>query len=201
MPGFLSWLTNKIRFRRFSLTSGAKVLYSYAIYYGSYSNWRHTPMPTIFVLHSGSKYTHGIAIQYMSRPDKIWFARTLYLLKKGNQYLDGYAMYRFLKTRRYSIVRDCYRLYFTSLLDVKMVSAGLTDRINDVYPSNDSWINMLNRQLEPGEISEGVQVAFSPTEIQERVIQAQNTQPVQTQRVGSFGRAQWARRAPWMRGN
>lgn len=200
----MSWIINKLRHKRFSL-SGAKTLHQFAFYYGTYSNWKHSPRPIIFVMHSGETYTHAIAIQYMNSADKAWFARVLYLLKRGNQIMDGVSMYRFLRNRRPSIVRDCYRLYFTGLLNMKMVGAGLTDRFKEVYEGiyKDGWLLQLNENLKPSAMPEresGPRIAFSQTELRDRVVSAQNSQSI-TRR--STRRAPWAQRttgrAPWLK--
>ena len=204
MPRFMSWIINRLRHRRFALSS-PKAMHQFAFYYGHYSNWKHTPRPLIFVMYSGDVYTHGIAIQYMNRSDRAWFARVLYLLKRGNQVMDGLSMYRFLKSRRYNIVRECYRVYFTSLFNARMVGAGLTDRQNEVYEGivKDSWLLQLNESLQPSAMPEresGPRIAFSDTELRDRVVQAQNTQPL-TER-SARKRAPWAQqtgRAPWMK--
>lgn len=198
----MSWIINRLRHRRFAVSS-PKRLFQFAFYYGHYSNWKHTPRPLIFVMHSNDAYTHGIAIQYMSAADKQWFARILYLLKRGGQVMDGMTMYRFIKSRRPSIIRDCYRLYFTSLLNVKMVGIGLTNRFDDVYEgvNKDPWLLQLNKKLMPSDmpLSEtGPKIAYSSTELRDRVISAQNSQPLSSRSV----RAPWTRksnRAPWLK--
>lgn len=202
MASFMNWIVNKIRFRRFAM-SGARTYYQFAIYYGPYSNWKETPKPVVFILFSGERHIHGIAIQYMTPGDKSWFARTLYLLRRGNQVLDGNAMYRFLKTRRPSIVKNCYRMYFTPLFDGKMISYGLTNRFDEVYKGiyNDRWIDQLNENLMPSAMpgSGSPGVAFSQSELSDRVIHSQNSIPI-TQR--SIRRAPWAQqgnKAPWVK--
>lgn len=203
MPSFMSWIINRLRHRRFAVSS-PKRLFQFAFYYGHYAGWKHTPRPLIFVMYSDDAYTHGIAIQYMSSADKAWFARVLYLLRKGGQIMDGVTMYRFLKSRRPSIIRDCYRLYFTSLLNVKMVGSGLTNRFDDVYEGiyKDPWLLQLNESLMPsdmpGEYS-GPQLAYSQTELRERVIQAQNTTSLSQRRVSKAPWAQRTGRAPWLK--
>jgi len=201
----MSWIINRLRQRRFAVSS-AKVLHQFAFYYGHYAGWKHTPRPFIFVMYSDNVYTHAFAIQYMNRADKEWFARVLYLLKRGGQVMDGVTMYRFIKSRRPSIIKDCYRLYFTSLLNSKMVGAGLTNRFNDVYEGvyRDGWLQQLNENLLPSAMPPGLdgpQISYSSTELRDRVVSAQNTVPVTRRRVS---RAPWARstgRAPWLKGS
>lgn len=209
MPRFFSWLVNRLRFKRFTLSGRVKKLEQYAIYSSTYSNWKHDPQPLIFVMYSGDKYTHGINIHYMSVSDKQWFAKTLFLLKKGGQVLTGENMYRLLKLRRMSIVKTCYRVYFTSLLNAKMVSAGLTPLDSLVYSiTKDPWILALNEMLEPNEIgSAPEQIAYSPTELQDRIMQVMNSTPLQQKTVGTQGPAPYTRPAPyatpapWVRGS
>lgn len=200
----MSWLVNRLRFRRLSL-SGARTFHQFAIYYGDYSNWKNTPKPVVFIMYSGDRYTHGLAIQYMSSADKAWFARTLYLLRRGNQIMDGRTMYKFIKARRPSIVRDCYRVYFSSLFNGKMIAFGLTDRFKEIYEGiyRDNWIDQLNKNLLPSAMpgTTGPQIAFSSSELMNRVAAAQNSVPI-TQR--SVRRpAPWASggntRAPWIK--
>lgn len=184
--------------------SSPKRLYQFAFYYGTYSNWRHSPRPFIFIMYSGDVYTHAIAIQYMNSSDKAWFARVLFLLRRGNQIMDGVSMYRFIKSRRPSIVRDCYRVYFTSLLNMRLVGAGLTNRWNEVMEGiyKDGWLMQLNENLLPSAMPESVsgpRIAFSQTELRDRVVAAQNTQSLTTR---SVRRAPWAQRtgrAPWLK--
>ena len=55
---------------------------------------------------------------------------------------------------------------------------------------SDPWIAQLNTMIKPTEIrSESIQVAYSPTELQDRITQAQNTIDIRKSRVGSFGKA------------
>lgn len=204
MPSFMSWIINRLRHRRFALAK-PKPMFQFAFYYGHYAGWKHTPRPLIFVMHSDSIYTHGIAVQYMNRSDKSWFARVLYLIKRGGQVMDGVTMYRFIKSRRPSIVKDCYRLYFTSLLNSKMVGAGLTNRYNDVYEGiyKDGWLHQLNENLMPSAMPPdlaGPQISYSSTELRDRIISAQNSTSLSTRSVNR--RAPWARktgRAPWLK--
>jgi len=206
MANFFSWLVNKLRFRRFALSGNIKELTYGAFYYGNYSNWKHDPTPLIFVMHSDSGYTHGINTHYMSRPDKEWFGRMIYLLKKGGQVIDGLRMYRLLKLRRKSIIDTCYRVYFTNLLDMKMVGAGLTDLDRLVYPiTKDPWLLALNEMLKPSDMTSesGIQIAYDPQELQTRIDQVLNSQPIQQQSVRSRapyqGGAPYQSPAPWIK--
>lgn len=196
---FFSWILNKLRFRRFALSRGVKQLEQYGFYAGSYSNWKHDPTPLVFIMYSGPKHTHAINTHYLSRGDKEWLGRMLYLLKKGNQIIDGYALYRLFKLRRMSIVKTAYRIYFTSLLNMKLVGAGLTNLDRLVYPiTKDPWLLALNEMMKPEEIGYGApEVAFSPTELQERVNQAINAVPIQQQTIRKP--APYARPAPYIR--
>ncbi len=135
----------------------------------------------------------------MNSGDKEWLGRMLFLLKKGSQIIDGYAFYRLLKLRRMSIVKSSYRVYFTSLLNMKLVGAGLTNLDRLVYPiTKDPWLLALNEMMIPGEIGHGVtEIAFSPTELQDRVNQAMNAIPLQKQSIRPA--APYAAPAPYIR--
>lgn len=199
----MRWITNRLRHRRFVMAS-PKRLYQFAFYYGTYSNWKHSPRPFIFIMFSGDVYTHAIAIQYMNSSDKAWFARVLFLLRRGNQVMDGVSMYRFIKSRRPSIVRDCYRVYFTSLLNMRLVGAGLTNRWEEVMEGiyKDGWLLQLNENLMPSAMPESVsgpRIAFSQTELRDRVVAAQNTQSLTTRSVRKAPWAQRTGRAPWLK--
>lgn len=199
---FFRWIVNKLRFKRFALSGNVKLLEQYGFYYGHYANWKHDPNPLIFVMYSGPDYTHGINTHYMSSGDKQWFGRMLFLLKKGGQNIDGVTMYRLLKLRRMSIVKTCYRVYFTRLLNMKLAGAGLTDLDRLVYPvTKDPWLLALNEMMKPEEISQGApQIAHSPTEIQDRINQSINAVPLQQQSVSSNRpRAPYTGAAPWVR--
>ncbi len=203
MPRFMSWIVNRLRHRRFVI-SGPKKLHSFALYYGTYSNWKNSPRPFIFVTYSGDVYTHAIAIQYLSSSDKAWFARTLFLIQRGRQIVDGVTMYRLIKARRPSIIKSSYRVYFTSLLNMRMVGAGLSNRFDEVTEGiyKDNWLMQLNENLMPSAMPPGgttPSVAFSQTELRDRIVQAQNTVPL-SQR--SIRRAPWSQRtgrAPWLK--
>lgn len=203
MPSFMSWIVNRLRHRRF-VTASPKRLYQFAFYYGTYSNWKHSPRPFIFIMYSGDTYTHAIAVQYMNSSDKAWFGRVLVLLRKGNQIMDGMTMYRFIKSRRPSIIRDCYRVYFTSLLNMKLVGAGMTNRWEEVMEGiyKDGWLLQLNENLMPSDMPQGERgprIAFSQTELRDRVIAAQNTTPLTERRVSKAPWASKTGRAPWLK--
>jgi len=195
LPRFWNWIMNKIRFSRFALSSRVKMLTFGAIYQGSYSNWKHDPNPQIFVMYSGPKYTHGINLHYMSGSDKMWFGNLLYMIKRGGQIIDGYTLYKLFKSQRINVVKTCYRVYFTNLLNMKLVSAGLTPLNKIAYTfSKDPFIIALNARIAPSEMTTIPQVAYSSTELQERIISAQNAQPIAKQRVSPL-RAP----APWIK--
>jgi len=163
---FFRWLVNKLRFKRFALSGNVKLLEQYGFYYGHYANWKHDPNPLIFVMYSGPDYTHGINVHYMSSGDKQWFGRMLFLLKKGGQVIDGLTMYRLLKLRRINIVKTCYRVYFTRLLNMKLAGAGLTDLDRLVYPvTRDPWLLALNEMMRraSSELLDGFELRSSAT--------------------------------------
>jgi hypothetical protein len=193
-----NYLVNKIRGIRYALSVGSRNYAFGAIYYGTYANWKNTPSPTIWVQYSGPKYTHGIAIQYLNGADKAWLMNTIYIIKKANQIIDGRTFYSLLKQRRPNIVKVAYRVYFTSMLHLKLVSAGITKLDRLVYKGfPDPWINMLNERIKPSEMAEGPsRIAFSPTELRERVIAAANATDIRKTRVGQTVSSS---KAPWIR--
>lgn len=192
---FFQWIVNKIRFSRFALTGRVKLLTFGAIYQGSYSNWKHDPNPQIFVMYSGPRYTHGINLHYMSRSDKMWFFNLIYMIRRGQQVIDGFTLYKLFKMQRMSIVKTCYRVYFTNLLNMKLISAGITPLNKIAYTfTRDPFILQLNETIKPTEMATAPRVAFSPTELRERINIAANAQPITKQRVGPM-----TRRAPWLR--
>lgn len=195
LPRFWNWVMNKIRFSRFALSSRVKMLTFGAIYSTSYSNWKHDPQPQIFVMYSGPKHTHSINIHYMSYSDKMWFGNLIYMIRRGGQIIDGYTLYKLFKSQRMNIIRTCYRVYFTNLLNAKLISAGLTPLNKIIYTSSkDPFILALNERIAPTEMATVPQVSYSSTELQERVIAAQNAVPLTKQRVSPL-RAP----APWIK--
>ena len=192
--GIVGWLIAKLRNRRYAMTSTqGKALIFGTIYAMRYTNFKRDPNPLIFVLYSGPRtfvrksghYTDGINLHYLSMPDKMWMARMIYLIKKGNQIMKPHLFYRFLKLNRPSIVRTAYRRYHTSMIIApKMVSAGWTHLGKLVYPFNDPWIQGLNQQLEPKELKyTKVKVAYSPTELTDRVNQTLASRPISSLRA------------------
>lgn len=202
----IGWLFAKLRNIRYSIQNkGGKSLLFGTIYkMGLYQNWKHDPAPLIFVMYSGpmrfthasGHYTDGINLNYLTAQDKMWLARTIYLMRKGGQQMNGRLFYRLLKTQRYNIVKTAYRRYHTSMINrPRLVSAGFTNLDKLVYPYNDPFIQRLNESIAPTELrATGVQVAYSPTELRDRIAQAQNTQPIQTIRQN-----QPQQQAPWVK--
>lgn len=204
---FYNWLVNKIRQRRFALTPSNKIYTQFGFFFGTYSNWKHDPSPLIFIMYSNPQHTHALNTHYMNRTDKEWFSRLLYMIVKGAQNIDGYTLYKLLKLRRHSIIDDCYRVYFTALLNIKMVGAGLTPMYNKVYPfTKDSWLVSVNQMLKPSSLEEtsGIKIAFDPNELTNRINQAMNSVPIQSRTVNNpsgqpTSRAPWSNPAPWVK--
>lgn len=182
----VSWVVNRVR------TLGSRFSYMASrafgtLYYGTmvsftYLNFKHDPTPMIFVMYSGMRYTHGINLHYMSNDDKMWFGRMIYLLKKGNQVIDGRTLYQMIKMQRPSIIRRCYRMYFTQFIqNPRMVSAGFTALGKLQYQSEDPFIQALNAQLTPEYINRSnVRVSYYPEELKDRIIMAQQAIPIQS---------------------
>lgn len=175
----VSYAINKIRMMgsRYGLTNSAyKVLYYGTICDIGYLNYKHDPHPQIFIMFSGVKYTHGLNIHYMKYEDRQWIGKLIYSIKKGQQRIDGRTLYLLIKSQRPSIVRTCYRKYFTTMIKgTSMVSAGFTPLQKLEFKTTDPFINSLNKYLEPTEMNySGVKVAYSEDELQERIAIANN---------------------------
>jgi len=200
LAGFFSWIVNKIRYARFALSSRTKMLTFGAIYYGNYSNYKNDPTPLIWIQYSGPKHTHAINIHYLNYGDKAWLASTIYMMKRAGQAMDGRVFYNLMKQRRPSMVKTAYRVYFTSLLNVRLVSAGITPLDKMVYTNfSDPWITALNEKIKPSSVAnEIIPVAYSPTELRDRIVQAQNSVNIQQSKVVSrpspFGTAPYIRK-------
>ena len=187
--GFVSWFLAKLRNRRYAIThTGGRSLIFATIYTMRYMNFKNDPYPLIFVMYSGPRnfihvsghYTDAINLHYLSYADKAWFARIIYLVKKGGQRMDGRTFYRFLKLNRPSVIRDGYRRYHTSfIVQPKMVSAGWTHLYKLVYPFNDPYIAALNNSLHPKELNKtNVRIAYSQDELRNRINQTLNSRPI-----------------------
>jgi|GEM_PF-5418262 hypothetical protein len=198
-------LVNKLRKTQYSQSTGTKLLSFGAIYLGSYTNFKNDRQPLIWIQWSDRQYTHGINLHYLNRSDRAWFTRMVYLLAKGNQKLTPKNMYRLLKMRRYNIVKTAYRKYFTSLLNMRLVSAGVTNLHSMVYTNHrESFIHRLNKQIQPQEISKGAtQISYSSGELQDRITQSRNSYNI-TQRTSSESTrpasgSPVTRKAPWLK--
>jgi len=194
--GVIGWVLAKLRNRRYAMqsTNGKSLIFG-CIYSMRYTNYKRDPSPLIFVLYSGQRrfvtkqghYTDGINLHYLNYSDKMWFARMLYLLKKGNQRMNPRLFYRFLKLNRPNIVKTAYRRYHTSMIgNPRMVSAGFTHLGKLIYPFNDPWIVGLNKTLEPQmQNLTGVQIAYSQDELSNRINQTLNSVPIHRQTVSA----------------
>lgn len=178
---FYQWILNKIRMRRFSTGVGlATKLYTFGtIVEGHYRNYKHDQNPLVWVQYSDARYTHGININYLNQADKMWLIKTIYMIKKYGQGMDGRTFYQMLKQQRMSIVKTAYRVYFTNQCEYKMVSAGITNMDKMCYTTRNNFVNMLNYQIAPREITKSpTQVAYSSEELRNRIIEAQNTRAI-----------------------
>jgi hypothetical protein len=194
---FWQWIVNKIRLRRYALSTNVKLLTFGAIYYGNYSNWKHDMHPLIWIQYSDPLHTHAINIHYLNSVDKRWFANTIYLLKRAQQRLDGRIFYTFLKARRPNIPKIAYRVYFTNLLNMRLVSAGITPLDKLIYTNfADPWVAALNQLIRPSEMKTiTTPIAYSTVELRERITEAMNSIDIRTgkvgQQTGPFGVAPW----------
>jgi hypothetical protein len=199
MLKFYEYLVNKLRFKRFAMSSNIRLLNFGAIYQGSYSNWKHDPQPQVFCMYSDPKYTHGLNLHYFTRSDKAWFGRTIYILKRAGQQFDGRFFYKYLKSQKPNIIKVAYRMYHTNLLNAKMVSGGLTPLDDLSYKSSDPFITQLNETLKSSSMksTSAPKIAFSPTELQNRISQAINAIDIRKQRAqntGAFGVSPFVRK-------
>lgn len=204
--GAIGWLFAKLRNRRYAIQNrtGRSLIFGTIYKIGTYQNWKHDPAPLIYIMYSGpmnfkntsGHYTDGINLNYLTAADKAWFARAIYLMRKGGQQMNAPIFYRFLKMNRPNIVRTAYRRYHTSMLNrPRLVSAGITNLDKLTYPYNDPFIQRLNESLAPTELRmTNIQVAYSPTELRDRIAMAQNARPVQTLRQN-----QPQQLAPWVK--
>lgn len=175
---FYDYILNKLRGIRYSVFTGfaTKTYVFGSIVNGSYRNYKRDPNPLVFVMYSDGKYTHGINLHYLDGNELAWFSRNIFMIKKYQQNIDGRIFYQFLKTRMPSIVKKAYRVYFTNMCNYKMVSAGITNMEKFVYPSREPYIANLNRLISPQAIeAPPKQVAYSSTELRERIIESQNS--------------------------
>ena len=191
--GVIGWILAKLRNRRYAMqnTQGRALIFG-TIYSMRYSNWKRDPNPLILVMYSGPRsfvhtsghYTDGINLHYLQMGDKMWLARMIYLMKKGNQIMKPHLFYRFVKLNRPNIIRTAFRRYHTSMIGApKLVSAGWTHLTKLQYPFNDPWIAGLNKTLEPAELNyTKVQVAYNKTEISDRINQTLNSRPISSLR-------------------
>lgn len=199
MNPLFSRILSKLRGIRFSLSPKARLLTFGAIYLGPYTNFKHDRTPLIWVQWSDLNYTHGINLHYLDSADRMWFMRTIYLMSRGGQKITPKHMYNFIKMRRKNIIRVAYRKYFTSLLNARLVSPGITNMHKLVYTDhNEEFIKTLNTQIQPSSIfnSRVPQIAFSETELQERIIQATQAIPITQRKVAPYikkpdGKAPW----------
>ena len=197
MPKFYGWLINKLRTARYSVgNSGitAKMYTFGTIVEGEYTNYKHDRTPLAWIQYSDPSITHAINLHYLDRGELAWFGRNLYMIRKYQQAIDGRTFYAFLKQQKPNIIKKAYRTYHTNLCKYRLVSAGITNMDDLCYTTRNPFINELNRTLAPTELGRTPQqVAYSTTELRERIVEAQNSRPIQ-QRPSSFGNAPWMRK-------
>lgn len=187
--GMFSWLVSKLRQSRFAVTTNSRQLIFGGIYKFNYMQYNKDPAPLVFVLYSGPQrlksgvtnhYTHGINLNYLSSTEKANLGKMIYMIKKGNQNVDGMTLYHYLKQNMRIVNKKAYRQYFTKqITNPRLASAGLTHYNKLVYPINDPFIKQLNKLLEPASVNEtGVPVAYNQNELRNRVTQARNFVPI-----------------------
>lgn len=197
-----SRIVSKLRGIRYSIAPKTRILTFGAIYLGPYTNFKHDRTPLIWIQWSDEKYTHGINLHYLDTSDRAWFMRTIYLMSRGGQKITPRNMYNLIKMRRKNIIRVAYRKYFTSLLNSRLVSPGITNLHSLVYTDhNEGFIKQLNKQLKPSSIfsSTAPQISFSETELQDRIIQATQAVPITQRKVAPYINRGGSRKAPWLK--
>jgi hypothetical protein len=170
---------------------GNSKMYYGAFYSMSYQNWKTDPRPLIFCMGqyqgaNGKNYTHGFNCNYMNDSDRQWLTRTIYLLAKAGQVIDAMTFYRMIKMQRPLMIETSYRIYFSHLVNGKMVSAGFTNMHSLVYKGATApWLSKLNTALKPSDnsIFMPAKISMNSNELQERVIMAQNSVPLNQARV------------------
>jgi L-rhamnose mutarotase len=197
---FAVWLLDRLRFKRLAVNPQMKYLAVGALYSGNYSNFKHDPKPLLFVMWCDEKIVHAFNCNYFSKIQKKWMGQTIYLIKKANQNIDPRTLYRFIKQRRPDLL-NYYRQYHTELLNMKLVSAGITNLDSLLYTvSSDPWIAALNELIKPSEmIKPPSKISFSPTELQERVNLALSSTDLRKGTVGGQPPAPYTNKPPYMR--
>lgn len=194
-----NWIVNKLRFARHAFSIKVQLYQFGSFFFGPYSNWKNDQKPLIFCMYSNPKYTHGLNIHYLNTSDKMWLGRTIYLIIKGKQKIDGYTFYKLLKQQRINIIKTAYRVYFTGMCNYKLVGHGLNTHLYKmIYPITDQWLKTLNENTSPEEIAyPPIDIAYSPEELRTRIIEAQNAIDITKQRVaktGTFGTAPYIKK-------
>lgn len=213
---FVRQLLNKLRQARMSIGLAPRSRLFFGAIYKTplYQNWKNDPSPLFFCMYSGpmsfvrvkGHYTDGININYLTHSDKLWLARIIYLVKKGQQNIDGRILYKMLKQQRPNIIKTAYRRYHTGMINKpKMVSAGMTKYDKMVYPFSDPFINMLNQQISPESMEfPDIEVSYSQNELAERITNSTNQQSIHNitqqnagetiKKIGQQKLAPWARK-------
>ena len=189
-----TWMIAKLRNRRKSVKFRRTLrLFSFgAIYHGTYSNYKNDRVPLIFAMYSNDMYTHAININHLLPNDRNWLLNTIFLIKKGNQVIDGITFYKLLKLRKPTMLKG-YRVYFTKFLKMRLVSPGITNLKKLLYKSENFWVSALNRKISAGGLSQTSPVAYNVEELRSKIIEAHNTTLLTSQTVNpdgpAFGRA------------
>jgi len=192
--GFLDWLFATLRNRRISIQNnlGRSLIFGTIYKIGLYRNYKHDPSPLILVMYSGNMsfvhksghYTDGINLNYLDNMQKAWLAKAIYTIRKSGQIMNGATLYNFIKINNPTIISKAYRRYHTEMFSSpKMVSAAITNYDKLCYPYNDIFIINLNKSIAPSELNKTIQInqnqqLLSPEKLNERIIQARNSIPI-----------------------
>ena len=96
--------------------------------------------------------------------------------------IDAMSLYKMIKMQRPSMIQSAYRVYFSNMINGKMISGGITGMSSLVYNVGGipRWIINLNSTLKIQDTPNVMpnRISMSSTELQERVILAQNSTPL-----------------------
>lgn len=122
------------------------------IYQTRYRNWKHDPRPLLFILGSDAFYTVGINVHYLG-PYQSSLINFINNLRKSQstQLLTGYTLYQLMKRMYPGIPRQGYRKYFTSMLNGKLVSEGISQLPENTIGNMlaEPWVRRLNNTIRP----------------------------------------------------
>lgn len=120
------------------------------IYQTTYRNWKNDPKPLLLILGSDAFYTVGINVHYLGafQNNLIQF---IMMLRNSNTVLTGRIVYDLMKQRMPTVPQIAFRKYFTSMLQGRLVSEGLSPgpepNIQEFFA--EPWVRRLNNLIRP----------------------------------------------------